>query len=241
MPYSRIDLDGDNSILEKWDPKELGYPFMIRYIPSTGQVAAARWNGTSGAGATSTTNINDGQFHHIAFVKDGGTLKLYIDGVQEGGDIADLTTGATQNNAPLRVGSRFGDGDYFAGQVGDLRIWNVARTQSEIRANLNKMLTGAEPNLVGYYPFDATADDRSAAGNNGAKAGNPTFTSHPLDNVTLPKDTPLKFCGWDYPQGHTGHPHFQQKLPVLRFLCRLRGGLRCLLPPIRSRTFRLKR
>ncbi|MDB9324057.1 hypothetical protein PN483_16560 [Nodularia spumigena CS-591/04] len=43
---------------------------------------------------------------------------------------------------------------YLDGQISDLRIWNVARTVKEIRANMNTRLGGKEPHLVAYYPMN---------------------------------------------------------------------------------------
>ena len=44
-------------------------------------------------------------------------------------------------------------GQFFDGFISDLRIWNYARTQSEIQADMHKRLTGNEPGLVGYWPL----------------------------------------------------------------------------------------
>lgn len=35
-----------------------------------------------------------------------------------------------------------------------MRIWNIARTQSEIQETLNIRLRGDEPGLVAYWPLD---------------------------------------------------------------------------------------
>ncbi|MFC4601586.1 LamG-like jellyroll fold domain-containing protein [Cohnella hongkongensis] len=43
---------------------------------------------------------------------------------------------------------------YFVGAVDDIRIWNAARTDAQIAANMHVQLTGAEPGLVGCWNFD---------------------------------------------------------------------------------------
>ena len=40
-----------------------------------------------------------------------------------------------------------------------MRIWNIARTEDQIRADMNKQLNGDEPGLVGYYKFDAETEN----------------------------------------------------------------------------------
>jgi len=44
--------------------------------------------------------------------------------------------------------------DFYNGELDELRVWNVARTQSEIQENMYARLTGAESGLIGYYNFN---------------------------------------------------------------------------------------
>jgi hypothetical protein len=41
--------------------------------------------------------------------------------------------------------------NFFPGNIDDVRIWNVAKSDSEINSNFNSELTGSESNLVTYY------------------------------------------------------------------------------------------
>jgi len=43
---------------------------------------------------------------------------------------------------------------FFTGIITEARIWNVARTQTEIANNKDTRLTGPETGLVGYWPLD---------------------------------------------------------------------------------------
>ncbi|ELS02293.1 laminin G domain-containing protein [Xenococcus sp. PCC 7305] len=165
------------SIMEKWGSGGVGYPFIIRYN-GNGTIYAARYDGSSNPTIGSTATINDGQFHHVAFVKDGNNLKLYVDG-QLQGTAPDTTTGDTTNTSSLFLGSR-NTSYYFKGGVDDLRIWNVARTQADIQQNLNKSLNGTEAGLVGYWNFEndtgTTATDLTSSGNNGALENGASFS-----------------------------------------------------------------
>ncbi|MEB3340848.1 LamG-like jellyroll fold domain-containing protein [Okeania sp.] len=159
----------DRDIIEKWSGPG-GYPYVIRYDRNNGKIVAARWDGTNGPAIVSTKTLNDGQYHHIAFVKDGSALKLYIDGQLEG-TTTDTTTGNTQNNSPLFIGNRGGVANHFKGKVDELRIWNVARTEAEIQDSLNATFTGNETGLVGYWNFNndsgTTATDLTSNNNDG--------------------------------------------------------------------------
>jgi hypothetical protein len=44
--------------------------------------------------------------------------------------------------------------EFFTGTIDDVRVWNVARTEQEIRDNMHRSLQGNEPGLIGYWRFD---------------------------------------------------------------------------------------
>ncbi len=145
----------DNDIIEKWGHELApeGYPFVIRYERNTGKISVKRYDLVNNPQIHSTINVNDGNFHHVAFVKDGNILKLYIDGKLDG-ETTDTTTGNTQNNLSLSLGRRGNNANYFEGEIDEVRIWNVARTQEQIQTNLYNNLTGKETGLVGYWNFN---------------------------------------------------------------------------------------
>jgi hypothetical protein len=44
--------------------------------------------------------------------------------------------------------------NYFEGMIDEVRIWNVARTKSQIQSNMDNTLSGSETGLVAYYKFE---------------------------------------------------------------------------------------
>jgi hypothetical protein len=151
-----------HSVLEKWDSnKSKGFPFAIRYF-ADGTICGVRSNGPKDAVVASKTNINDKQFHHVAFVKRGEELELYVDGVLEA-TAADITgdESATQNDVPLHLGVRSGGMNGFRGWINDVRIWQTARSPQQIRHNIYKL--GKKTGLVGYWPLN----DKLRAGQTG--------------------------------------------------------------------------
>ncbi|MBI1928664.1 tetratricopeptide repeat protein [Candidatus Poribacteria bacterium] len=130
-------------------------------------------------GLTSPHPIQLNEWHHIAGVIDGKNrvMKLFIDGNEVasrdfGGDIH-------ISHLPFRIGwtheAEVMGHAPFTGQIDDVRIWSVARTQLEIRANMNAKLKGDEPFLVGYWRFDegeaGKAYDASPNHNDGKLVG----------------------------------------------------------------------
>ena len=47
----------------------------------------------------------------------------------------------------------------YVGQIDEVRIWNIARTEEQIRADMNRQLKGDEPGLVGYWKFDEASNN----------------------------------------------------------------------------------
>ena len=126
----------DNSIVEKWSNAGGGYPFVVRYLHGTGQIYGERYDGAHTPTVTSVQAINDGQFHHVAFVKNGADLSLYIDGVQSGASVPDTTTETatetTTNAYPIYLGMRGGGTNHFTGTLDRLQIYPRALTLQEI-------------------------------------------------------------------------------------------------------------
>ena len=97
-------------------------------------------------------------WHHVAGVIDGNknVMKLFIDGTE----VAKRDFGRGdfyESRYPLRIGaSHEKEIDYatFEGQIDEVQIWNIARTEAEIRADMHTKLKGDEPGLVGYWTFD---------------------------------------------------------------------------------------
>ncbi len=100
-----------------------------------------------------TVNINDNQWHHIAAVKDGTQLRLYVDGVL---DVAGTCAGTIPvNDFPVIIGANCEILDRsWNGFIDDVRIWQSARTLEEIRLNMHHPITETNADLVSYWKFD---------------------------------------------------------------------------------------
>ena len=110
----------------------------------------------AGNGVNGTIPVNDGLWHHVAVVYDPtvtNTVSLYVDGVL---DIAgNLTvTVNTSTLLPIRIGRRVDDAGHFEGDMDEVRVWNVARTQAQIQANMNNELCNLPASLILYLPLN---------------------------------------------------------------------------------------
>jgi len=90
---------------------------------------------------------------HVAVVFDAPaqTLVLYTNGsIQK--TFVDIAAALAGNSADLVLGAdSAGTGVFYKGLVDELRIWTVARTQSEIQGAMDTVLTGDESGLSGYW------------------------------------------------------------------------------------------
>jgi hypothetical protein len=102
----------------------------------------------------STTELNDGKWHHVAATWDGTTQKLYTDGKLEASTALSGTLGT--DGGALGMGATNAGVNAFTGQIGMIRIFNDSRTQSEIRADMFNPFADMDDtgNLVAMYQFD---------------------------------------------------------------------------------------
>jgi len=112
----------------------------------------------------STEIIGNDNCHHIAYVRTGSTVEGFVDGIS----IGTQTVGYTiLSNDRLSLGHEWDAGtpsNFYNGNLDELRIWGVARTQSQIQANMNTSLLGTEPGLIAYYNFDEGVAGANNAG-----------------------------------------------------------------------------
>lgn len=121
----------------------------------------------------SNSAITDGNWHHVAYILDNTGSYLYIDGVlNQSTGWTGTPTAATTTQA-LQFGQMTGYSGIYNGQMEEVRIWNVALTQSQIRENMHLTLSGGESGLVGYWQFNEESGDAIDVvnGNNGTLQG----------------------------------------------------------------------
>jgi hypothetical protein len=86
--------------------------------------------GTSGFDVSGTSDIDDGEWHHVVGVNDLTNVFVYVDGVQENSD----TGGAPQSDSNPLIGKNNQDATHnFVGIIDDVRIYNRALSASEIK------------------------------------------------------------------------------------------------------------
>ena len=124
------------------------------------------------------TAYTDTNWHHWACTLGTNLArKIYRDGVFVAGDTA---TGSFTGVNGFTFARGLGV-NYFAGQLDELRVWNVERSTNEIAQFMNRALVGNEPGLSGYWRFDEgsgnVASDSSASHRSGSLSNAPAWVS----------------------------------------------------------------
>lgn len=184
----------DASVLSKRDYNNTeGYDFRIN---STGRIEFVLNGGTSTI--TSSVSIPENEWHQVAIIYDSGNATLYIDGVAD--------TSVSSLPAPVATSQKFliaaADGydpnttDYFAGNIDEVRIWDIALSVNQLRYIMNQEISNDATlaleygdviptsitnneissipwtDLAGYYPMSVytytNTNDMSGNNNQGA-------------------------------------------------------------------------
>ena len=134
----------------------------ILYMREDGKIQVASAPNGQGQKSfyTKPDTIQLNKWYHIAGVINAkrNTMQLFINGVEVGKTDFKGRESFYKSRKPLRIGWTYEEArptqSPFVGFIDEVRIWNVARTEAEIRADMNTELTGNEPGLVAYWKFD---------------------------------------------------------------------------------------
>ena len=137
--------------------------------------------------------------YHVAMVYDGTTLKFYRNGFLMSS--VPVTGNMYQNNFQTRIGlyDALVHNTNLIGYINEVRIWNVARSQSQINAYMATSLPNpaTQPGLLAYYTFDNLLNKQGNPTWNGSLGGsaaiastNPNCALNPLACKALDEVTP---------------------------------------------------
>lgn len=173
------------SIVSKGIVGETGYRLGVEGGFLYGETTLGAANVTT----VGNTAIDDGNWHHVAYVVDvtTGEFTLYLDGFVDA--VTNVTLPATPaigNNFELGIGAAFGAAGpdhFFFGDIDEVRIWSRILTGTELQS---KSITHINPdlqmNLIGYWDLNeesATTNllDCSTSGMVGAPQNGVTNTT----------------------------------------------------------------
>ncbi len=125
------------------------------------------WTGTAGTsrylyGSTAYGAVPANVWTHIAYTfkaNSANAIVTYVNGQPAYTYAPAINEGVRAPTSDLYLGRASWTTSYNTlGAIGEVRIWNKARTAAEIAATWRTPLTGGEAGLVAYYPFTQDAD-----------------------------------------------------------------------------------
>lgn len=116
---------------------------------------------------------------HLAATYNGATLRLYVNGTQAA--TRALTGLIPTSISPLRIGGNAIWGEYFAGRIDEVRIYNRELTAAEIQADMNTPVSSAPQNGLTVTPTSITF---TSAGATQQLTTTATYADGSTQNVT---------------------------------------------------------
>ncbi len=137
----------------------------------------------------------DNQWHHLALVRSQSNAHIFIDGFEQKSRGSVLPNPSAEPE--MIIGRQFNGGEFWKGEIDELRIWSEALSADAINHRKDHLLNGTEAHLIAYYPFKegtgSTRTDNAAAGSSptsiGTLVGNPLWVTGPA--LKLPQENPL--------------------------------------------------
>lgn len=190
---------------------------------NTGQLSAGHGGNYSQVVDPSTITLNKWTHVAVTYSASTTTMRLYRDGIL----VATNTSVASNYTSEATyIGTHAGAGSYLQGLMDEVRIWNVARTQAQLKQNILYPPANNATGLVGYYKLNengGTSATNATGGTNGTMVNSPTWQTGPArhsysglnfdgsdDVVTVANHTSLNITSaitleaWVYPTKNSG-------------------------------------
>lgn len=176
IPYTRNRFYAGDIVSKHTDPSNANY--LLR--PNSAEITT-----NNGYFATpAICEIDTNKTYHVAMVYDGTSLKFYRNGFLMS-EVA-ASGNLIQNNLSTTIGDLaylpgYGQ-EGLVGYIDEVRIWNIAKSQDELKAYMNLSLPNpaTQNGLLAYYTFDDLKN----------KQGNSTWDGLVFGNASIGKNNP---------------------------------------------------
>ncbi len=186
----------NNAAADIWYRRIFGKGFKYSCYVYTDGTVQVYYNSVA---SSSTAAVITGAWNHVAVVRQGANIKIYINGVLSLDETKAAWAANLSSGEDFRIGNLTNNSvtqGHWSGMIDEVRVWNVARTGAEILSNFDNIIDPASPNLVGYWRFNegtgTTTADLSASANDGTLSGctwNQVVTGFDSDSDGVSDDT----------------------------------------------------
>ena len=218
--WIKPDSGASGFLFNKWvvfqEDKQITY--------SSGRVGFYLFDVFGGTALFSSPIIPELHYTHIAATYDGSEAKLYINGVFD----TSKFVGSFVSNSFGYLFSGFNpernDAVYpYEGIIDEFRIWDIARSESEIQSTMEQTLNGNEAGLVAYWKFDegsgTVTNDATANNNPGTISGATWVVSNITDVEQTDGKLPANYSlEQNYPNPFNPSTKINYSIPTSEFV-----------------------
>ena len=170
--WMRTDAIGKHQLIGKWG-ESTNQEYRVQIAQGTIRVDL-RDQSANAMASVFTNGLPAGMvgaWHHLAVVYDGrggataaNGITVYIDGLPFSVTRINSAAYVAMENlaAPVEIAREGPSWNQYNGALDEIRLWNVARTQSQVQAGMPIELTGTETGLVAYWRFNESAGTTTA-------------------------------------------------------------------------------
>ncbi|MBN1972601.1 MAG: hypothetical protein JW787_03110 [Sedimentisphaerales bacterium] len=180
--------DNPRIISKGWERRS-GYEFTLESTRSKRRLGLDMANMNC---VFSNSYLEANKWYHIAATYDGSQIKLFINGKID--QTQERSVPIVTNDIKLNIGRNSETfRDIYKGKIAEVRIWNIARTEENIREDMSKKLNSNEEGLVGCWLFGR---DKSEIVKDVSRVGN-NATIVTTGNIPVVRGTPAVIARTD--------------------------------------------
>lgn len=165
LPHERLDLADTFEIEFEMRPTDVaGNRTVLSWGPGgpqlriTGSVLQLLKQGVGVIAETTPGAVRVGGWHHVNVWKDGSDVGLAVNLQDLTVEVNPLTLVNTAES--LWLGALVGGGEWFEGQLKDLRFWTGPRTPAQRRRYKTRPLIPEDPDLQGWWPMTRSSEEK---------------------------------------------------------------------------------
>jgi hypothetical protein len=117
------------------------------------------WKNGSNQSLISNSALPYDEWHHVSAIYNGSEVSIYIDGVLD--NVEDKTSPVTTNESfQIGAAGKNTPVQYFKGNLDEVRIWDVALSENQLRFIMNQEITENSGQVMGHIlPTNITKND----------------------------------------------------------------------------------
>lgn len=146
--YNTTNTGTVQRLTNKGGPSTNTTNYLCILMDATGRIYGTLWNGSAELQCKDAASTNDGNWHHVVYIRDVAQSKhyLYVDGILKTTSNDTYTTLA--NTSSFTIGKNGPPNQFWTGKIDDIRIYNRALPLSEITPLFNESICYQSVNVT---------------------------------------------------------------------------------------------